>query len=116
MNDTVSPAIPPLDLDERLLLLGPRDNVVVVRQRLAAGSAVRVAGHDVLQPKDIPLGHKLACKTIAPGDKIFKYGAPIGSATADIAPGEHVHVHNMKSDYTATHTLEEAKARHGGGT
>jgi hypothetical protein len=44
---------------------------------------------------------------------VLKYGAPIGSATADIAPGAHVHVHNMMSDYTPTHHLLDAQARHG---
>ena len=38
----------------------------------------------------------------------MKYGAPIGSATAAIAAGEHVHVHNMKSDYTPTYQLDAA--------
>ncbi|PXW64510.1 SAF domain-containing protein [Chelatococcus asaccharovorans] len=99
--------------DERVILLGPDDNVVVVRRRIDAGSLVRIGGRDVSQPKDIPLGHKLASRSIRRGEKIIKYGAPIGSATADIGPGEHVHVHNMKSDYTATHTLDEARARHG---
>ena len=99
--------------DARVILLGPDDNVVVVRRRIEAGSLVRIAGCDVSQAKDIPLGHKLAPRPISRGDKIIKYGAPIGSATVDIGPGEHVHVHNMKSDYTATHTLDEARARHG---
>jgi hypothetical protein len=33
---------------------------------------------------------------------VIKYGAPIGSATRDIAPGEYVHTHNLKSDYLPT--------------
>ncbi|CAH1652514.1 Altronate hydrolase [Hyphomicrobiales bacterium] len=104
---------PPDALDGRVILLGPDDNVVVVRRRIEAGSALRFAGNEAVLPKDIPLGHKLASRDIKCGDKIIKYGAPIGSATADIRPGEHVHVHNMKSDYTATHTLDDARARHG---
>ena len=34
---------------------------------------------------------------------------PIGSATRDIEPGEHVHLHNMKSDYLPTYTLEDGR-------
>jgi hypothetical protein len=34
---------------------------------------------------------------------------PIGSATQDIAVGEHVHLHNMKSDYIQTFTLESGQ-------
>ena len=41
-------------------------------------------------------------RTIAAGARIVKYGAPIGRATRDIAPGEYVHTHNMTSDYLPT--------------
>ncbi|MFN8590067.1 MAG: UxaA family hydrolase [Thermomicrobiales bacterium] len=45
----------------------------------------------------IGLGHKAALGAIRHGDLIVKHGYPIGRATADIAPGEHVHVHNVIS-------------------
>jgi hypothetical protein len=92
-------------IDPRLLLLSPGDNIVVARENLAAGTRLQLAGQAVLLGRDIMRGHKLACRAIQPGDKIMKYGAPIGSAVAAIAPGEHVHVHNIKSDYTATHLV-----------
>ena len=43
------------------------------------------------------------------GMVLVKYGAPIGRATRDIAPGEYVHTHNMTSDYLPTYTLEDGK-------
>ncbi|MFN3447348.1 MAG: UxaA family hydrolase [Roseococcus sp.] len=46
---------------------------------------------------DIPIGHKLAIKPIKAGDTIIKYGVDIGRAIADIQPGEHLHVHNVKT-------------------
>jgi (2R)-sulfolactate sulfo-lyase subunit alpha len=46
---------------------------------------------------DIPIGHKLAIRAIAKGDTIMKYGVDIGRAIADIAPGAHLHVHNVKT-------------------
>ncbi|WP_299941726.1 UxaA family hydrolase [uncultured Nitratireductor sp.] len=54
----------------------------------------------------VTLGHKVAARDIATGERIMKYGAPIGSATAEIAAGEHVHVDNIKSDYTPTYALD----------
>ena len=37
---------------------------------------------------------------IGPGAiRLLKYGARIGTATQDIVPGEHVHLHNMRSDF-----------------
>jgi hypothetical protein len=92
-------------IDPRLLLLSPGDNIVVARENLAAGTRLQLAGQAVVLGEDIMRGHKLACRAIQFGDKIMKYGAPIGSAVAAIAPGEHVHVHNIKSDYTATHLV-----------
>jgi hypothetical protein len=99
--------------DPRLLLLDPRDNVLVVRARIRAGEAFAVEGEAVTVPADLPLGHKVARRAIAAGDKIVKYGAPIGSATAPIAAGAHVHVHNVKSDYTPTYHLEDVRSEYG---
>jgi hypothetical protein len=48
-----------------------------------------------LQP--IALGHKVALVDLAPGDAIVKYGEAIGVASAPIAKGNHVHVHNLAS-------------------
>ena len=33
--------------------------------------------------------------------------APLGVATADIEPGDYVHIHNVTSDYIPTYTLDE---------
>ena len=42
-------------------------------------------------------GHKYALRDIAAGEKVIKYGMPIGVATAAIGKGEHIHTHNMKT-------------------
>lgn len=43
-------------------------------------------------------GHKYALRDIRAGEPIIKYGSPIGHATQDIAKGEHVHSHNLKTN------------------
>ena len=43
-------------------------------------------------------GHKYALCDIKKGEDIIKYGNPIGHATEDIKKGEHVHVHNVKTN------------------
>ena len=101
--------------DDRLLLLDPRDSVFVVRARVRAGERIAVEGGEVVVPADLPLGHKVARRAIAAGERIVKYGAPIGSATEAIAAGAHVHVHNVKSDYTPTYHLEDIRAALGEG-
>jgi altronate dehydratase small subunit len=88
------------------ILLSPLDNVAVVVRRLPAGSRVKLEEGEVTLDRDLGLGHKIARRAIASGEKIVKYGVAIGSATCAIAPGQHVHLHNMQSDYLPTYTLE----------
>ncbi len=96
--------------DPRLILLDPRDNVLVARTRLKAGETVETGSGPATLDRDIALAHKVARRAIAAGEKILKYGAPIGVATEAIAPAVHVHVHNMRSDYTPTYHLENERS------
>lgn len=92
--------------DLRLLLLSEKDNVFVCREDIPAGERICVGEREVTLAKTISRGHKIARYEIALGAKVYKYGAPIGSAIAPIAPGDHVHVHNVKSDYTPSHFFD----------
>ena len=83
----------------RAILLAPHDNVAVAITNLAAGSAVEIEGRRIETRDPIELGHKLAVVAIAAGTQVTKFGVPIGVATVDIAPGAHVHIHNIKSTY-----------------
>ena len=47
--------------------------------------------------QDIPLGHKVALRDLAPGDTVIKYGVDIGKVIQPIARGAHAHVHNIKT-------------------
>ena len=91
----------------QLLLLSKTDNVLVALGPVDNGLN-KVSDGNMLDVVDaVALGHKVARCPIMKGEKIIKYGVPIGSALCDIAAGQHVHVHNMKSDYTPTYALEE---------
>ncbi len=50
-------------------------------------------------------GHKYARRAIKKGETVVKYGYPIGTATAEIAAGEHVHTHNLKTALTGETAL-----------
>lgn len=93
--------------DRRLLSLAPGDDVLVVTERIAAGAAYVVAGETFSAASELGLGHKVAARDIAEGAKVLKYGAPIGRARRAILRGEHVHVHNLASDYTPTYLPPE---------
>ena len=93
---------------ELLLQISERDNVYVLLRPLTEGTPFRVGDQTIVCEASLGLGHKIAACNIASGEKIIKYGAPIGSAIRDIRMGEHVHLHNIKSDYIPTYTLGSA--------
>ena len=79
------------------IVLDSHDNVATALAPLAAGQAVALEAATVTLAADIPSGHKFALRPIAEGEAVVKYGQPIGRATAAIAPGQHVHTHNVAS-------------------
>lgn len=89
-----------------VLLLAPGDNIAVAASELPAGTQREVAGERIVLERAVGVGHKFAVTRIAKGERVIKYGAPIGVATQDIAPGEYVHLHNVTSDYIPTYTLD----------
>jgi altronate dehydratase len=83
-----------------IVVLAEGDNVGVAVQPIGPGdSAHSAAEHHVTAAEEIPLGHKIALRPIASGERIIRLGVPVGIATADIATGQLVHVHNVKSQY-----------------
>lgn len=90
----------------KLIQLDAEDNVLVVRQKILKGERMPVSGEEIEFQQAVPLGFKVASKSIRTGEKIIKYGMSIGSAIAEILPGEIVHVHNVKSDYVPTFLIE----------
>lgn len=93
--------MPDLDCIERrtetrsLLRLDARDDVAVALRPIEAGERLEAGDVVVEARQEIPHGHKIAIRALSRGDKVHKFGWPIGAATADIAPGEHVHSHNV---------------------
>jgi hypothetical protein len=81
--------------------LSANDTVAVVLQPVAAGEDVavtlgeRLVTIKALEP--IALCHKIALVDLQPGDPVFKYGECIGEASAPIARGAWVHIHNLRS-------------------
>lgn len=93
--------------DNRLIVLAETDTVAVARCAIEAGTEVTLRGQLVTLEQTFSMGHKIAIRPMSSGDKVLKYGVPIGSATTSIAVGDHVHLHNIKSDYTPTYALTE---------
>ncbi len=81
-----------LDAAARTIRLHPADNVAIALADLPAG-AVLAEGVALVQP--VPRGHKAALAPIPQGATVVRYGQAIGVATRPVAPGEHVHSHNL---------------------
>ena len=75
-----------------------QDNVAVALADMTSGSVVTIDNDTVTLSQDVVRGHKFALRAIAKGENVIKYGLPIGHALADIAPGEHVHAHNTRTN------------------
>ncbi|WP_251978829.1 UxaA family hydrolase [Salinicola avicenniae] len=80
------------DAPAAVIRLHASDDVVIARTPLPAGTE---ALPGIVLTAAVPAAHKIAVHSLKAGDKIRRYGQVIGRATQTIAPGEHVHVHNL---------------------
>jgi altronate hydrolase len=71
--------------------LHPADDIVIARGQLMSGGSVEGVPIKGL----IPPGHKIATRALAAGEAVRRYNQVIGFASQAIAPGEHVHTHNL---------------------
>jgi altronate hydrolase len=86
----------PVELARAAVLLHPEDSVAIAKEPLAAGTVVLLPdGGRLTVERLVPPGHKLALRAVAEGEPVLRYGQVIGFATEPIAPGEHVHTHNL---------------------
>jgi altronate hydrolase len=69
------------------------DDVVIARQQLVSGTAL--IDEKVTVSGLVPPGHKVATRAIPAGAPVKRYNQIIGFAKRAIAPGEHVHLHNL---------------------
>jgi altronate hydrolase len=74
------------------LHLHPDDNVLLALTALVPGQLLT---NGVLVQEPIPPGHKVALRSISCDEGVKKYGQVIGFASREIAPGTHVHGHNL---------------------
>ena len=87
-------------MQRRWILASPADSVAIALTSLAADE--EVAGIVLLEA--IPAGHKAAVRSIASGEAVIKLGHAIGVASTDLAPGTHVHDHNLAFAGEADHS------------
>jgi altronate hydrolase len=74
-----------------------QDNVVVALRPLQVGERIAVGARELTIAEPITPGHKVAIADIAAGAPVLKYGFTIGTASAPIGTGQHVHSHNVRT-------------------
>lgn len=79
-------------MQKTTIRLNPHDNVIIATSQLMQGNVAE----NVTISGLVPAGHKIATENIAAGSPVRRYNQIIGVATRDIAPGQHVHTHNMQ--------------------
>ncbi len=86
--------------DKRALIMHPTDNVATAVEEIQAGEEVAIPGGKDIPllraAEKIPFGFKVALESIPQGEIIRKYGETIGKASAPIARGALVHIHNLE--------------------
>lgn len=82
---------------QQLIRINPKDNVAVAISPLKKGEVVKINEMQITINSDIGAGQKVAISSIDKSADVIKYGFPIGLASCDIAKGEWVHTHNVKS-------------------
>jgi hypothetical protein len=90
-----------------LLRIHRDDNVLIVVTPVRAGERDIIDGREIVFTENVAIGHKVAARDIEAGEKVYKCGVPIGSAKKMIPAGAHMHLHNLRSDYIATYTLDK---------
>ncbi len=78
---------------KKYIVINKNDNVAVAIEDIFSGESL----DGVKIVNDVKKGHKFSLCDIAKGEKIIKYGNPIGEAKCDIHKGEHVHSHNTRT-------------------
>lgn len=71
-----------------------KDNVAIARHAIAKDTSLPEF-NGLTSLADVPAAHKVALVPISAGEPVLRYGQIIGFATQAIAPGEHVHTHNL---------------------
>lgn len=112
MTSSNAPQAAPEHAPLAAVWLDVRDDVATTLRPVAAGERMRVRCdgrmRDIVAREPVPLGHKIALRTMERDTRVRKYGEFIGRLTADIAEGGWIHTHNLATAARRTTTEEMA--------
>ncbi len=96
-----------------ILKINEGDNVAVAIETIPEGTKVLVGAEEITAVTEIPAGHKMALRDLPEGEKVIKYGYPIGYTKAAVRKGEWIHTHNVRTGLgdLLTYTYEPEEPR-----
>ncbi|WP_174727497.1 UxaA family hydrolase [Mesobacillus harenae] len=83
---------------KEILIINDQDNVAIALRDFEKDETIIAQGTEIKLSEPVERGHKIALKEIPAGEKVIKYGFPIGHATCTIGQGAFVHTHNTKTN------------------
>ncbi len=94
-------------MQNSVLKLDPRDNVLVALTTLRKGEQVPFSGDAYTLLSDIPAKHKFVIQDLAAGDRIIMYGGLVGTTTEAIRRGDLLSTRNIRHAASDFHSSTE---------
>jgi len=95
-------------MQNSVLQLDPRDNVLVALTPLRKGESVTFSGNTYALLSDVPAKHKFVTRDFAAGDQVIMYGGLVGTATEPIRRGDLLSTRNIRHAASDFHSGAEA--------
>jgi altronate hydrolase len=95
-------------ISEYAIIIGPDDNVAVVKKETFTGLEVLLPNGSVVKLQHVvPAGHRFATRDIPAGDFVTQFGQPIGTSLG-ITRGEQITPDNMSNEVPLIRELPES--------
>src|SRR5215469_16422162 len=88
-------------MNQKVLQLNPRDNVLVALENLAQGESLTFNQARYTLASNVVAKHKFAIRDLAPGDPVVMYGVLVGKAVEPIPTGQVLTTRNIRHDSAA---------------
>jgi altronate hydrolase len=83
-------------MENTVLRLDPRDNLLIALANLPKGEEVRWGNESIVLRSDVPAKQKFATRDLPQGSEVIMYGILVGKTTENVAKGELLTTRNMR--------------------
>ena len=90
-------------MNNRVLQLDPRDNVLIALSNLSKGETVTFGGQSYALGSDVRAKHKFATQDLPVGADVVMYGVLVGKAMQPIRQGELLTIRNLHHEAAEFH-------------